>query len=502
MRRRRAPGLLITSGGAVVAVVLAGLLAGPAAAGMSGAVVQVSADPYTNPGPQHATEVEPDTATAGHSVMSVFQVGRWDNGCSDDIGWALSTDAGRSWRHGYMPGLTKFSKPKGPYYRVSDPSIAYNAKFGEWVAGSLPCNGKSAKPNAYVPDPGVTVNLSSNGTSWSNAFIVAKVRLTGHQFGTDKTWVTCDNSTASPFYGNCYMEWDVVADQVAGGELVMMSTSTDGGRTWSPAVATADKLHATGGEPVVQPDGTVVVPIEARSGIVAFRSTNGGKTWGPAVKVASIFMHPFGGQLRGAAFPSVATDRTGRIYVTWPDCRFRPSCSSNDMVLTSSADGVHWTPVTRIPIDPVTSPVDHLGGGLGVDPATAGRHARLGLFYNFYPRAACTVRTCRLFEGYVSSTDGGTRWSAPRVLAGPMRMRQLPNAFGFMVGDYEGAAVVPGGKAFSAFAVGGIAADGQALSEPMYEPYQGEPITGGSVPASAAGARRGLREAAMPGITR
>jgi len=36
----------------------------------------------------------------------------------------------------------------------------------------------------------------------------------------------------------------------------------------------------------------------------------------------------------------------------------------------------------------------------------------------------------------------------------------------------------------------------------MYEPYRGEPITGGSVPASAAGARRDLHEAAMPRITR
>lgn len=49
------------------------------------------------------------------------------------------------------------------------------------------------------------------------------------------------------------MKWDVVADRVAGGELVQMSTSTDGGRTWSPAVT-----------------------IVARSGIVAFRSVNGG----------------------------------------------------------------------------------------------------------------------------------------------------------------------------------------------------------------------------------
>lgn len=55
--------------------------------------------------------------------------------------------------------------------------------------------------------------------------------------------------------------------------------------------------------------------------------------------------------------------------------------------------------MVRIPIDPVTSPVDHLGGGLGVDPTTSGRHARLGLFYNFYPNAVCTVASCRLYEG-------------------------------------------------------------------------------------------------------
>jgi hypothetical protein len=217
--------------------------------------------------------------------------------------------------------------------------------------------------------------------------------------------------------------------------------------------------------------------------------------------VASIFQHRFGGNLRGPFFPSVATDRTGRIYITWPDCRFRPNCASNDMVLTTSADGVHWTRVTRIPIDPVTSAVDHLGGGLGVDQGTAGRHARLGLFYNFYPRAACTVSTCRLFEGYVSSTDGGARWSAPQVLAGPMRMRQLPNAFGFMVGDYEGTAVVPGGRAFSAFAVAGIPAAGQRYSEAMYQPSGGAVVTGGTRSASPAGARS-FAVAGRPGITR
>ncbi len=125
----------------------------------------------------------------------------------------------------------------------------------------------------------------------------------------------------------------------------------------------------------------------------------------------------------------------------------------------------------------------------------------MALFYNFYPRAACTVSTCRLFEGYVSSTDGGQHWSAPQVLAGPMRMHQLPFASGYMVGDYEGAAVAPGGDAFSAFAVGGIPAAGQQFNEAMYQPSGGAPVTGGSRPASSAGAHA-FSPVPLPGITR
>jgi hypothetical protein len=152
--------------------------------------------------------------------------------------------------------------------------------------------------------------------------------------------------------------------------------------------------------------------------------------------------------------------------------------------------------------DPVTSTVDHLGGGLGVDPTTSGSSARLGLFYYFYPQADCTVATCQLEVGYISSTDGGAQWSQPRLLAGPLSLTQLAQAPGGMVGDYVGAAVTPGGNAFAAFAVGGAPADGQAFNEAMYEPFKGEPITGGSVPASSAGAQPRLREAAMPGITK
>jgi hypothetical protein len=489
---------MLVTGGVSLAVTLGCTFLTPAVAGAAPhadlAAVQVSADPYRNAAAQHATEVEPDTVAIGHTVLSVFQVGRWDNGCADDIGWALSTDAGHNWRHGYLPGLTRFSHPPGPFVRASDPSVAYDAAFGEWITASLACNSFSPNPAVFVPSPAVEVNISRDGVHWSKTIIAARIKK-GQDF--DKPWITCDNSPASRFYGNCYMEWDVDNQN----DLVLMSTSRDGGLSWSPDTTTSTRLQATGGEPVVQPNGTVVVPILSARGLVAFRSLNGGRTWGPAVKVAGIFQHRFGGNLRGPFFPSVATDRAGRLYITWPDCRFRPGCASNDMVLTTSPDGVHWARVARIPIDPVTSAVDHLGGGLGVDPVTVGRRARLGLFYNFYPRAACTVSTCRLFEGYVSSTDGGARWSAPQVIAGPMRLRQLPFAFGYMVGDYEGTSVVPGGDAFSAFAVGGIAAAGQQFSEAMYEPSGGAPVTGGDRPASPLGARP-LQPARLPAITR
>ena len=87
------------------------------------------------------------------------------------------------------------------------------------------------------------------------------------------------------------------------------------------------------------------------------------------------------------------------------------------------------------------------------------------------------------------------------MLAGPTRMRQLPSAFGFMVGDYEGTAVVPGGNAFSAFAVGGIPAAGQRFSEAMYQPSGGAPVTGGQRAASATGAHS-FTPAGLPAITR
>ena len=174
-----------------------------------------------------------------------------------------------------------------------------------------------------------------------------------------------------------------------------------------------------------------------------------------ASTVSSVSDHGVAGNLRTEPLPSAQIDAAGKIYVVWQDCRFRSGCSSNDIVMSTSANGKTWTPAVRIPIDAVSSTVDHFIPGLAVDRTTSGNTARLALTYYFYPSANCTQSTCQLSVGFVSSVDGGASWSVPQTLAGPMSLTNLANTNqGFMVGDYISTSF-SGANAVPVFAVAG-----------------------------------------------
>src|SRR3954451_18341540 len=68
-------------------------------------LTQVSSDPYANTTSQHRTEAEPDTCAFGQTIVSAFQVGRFFDGGSSDIGFATSTDGGATWTKGFPPRL-------------------------------------------------------------------------------------------------------------------------------------------------------------------------------------------------------------------------------------------------------------------------------------------------------------------------------------------------------------------------------------------------------------
>jgi hypothetical protein len=401
------------------------------------ALTQLSTDKFTNPDSQHATEVEPGMFAFGSTIVTAFQVGRRFNGGASDIGFATSTDGGTSWIQGLLPGITQY-EGGGPYLAASDASVVFDQAHSVWMIVSLPI--------ASTTDV-IAVSRSSDAQNWGGPIIVSATP------DADKPWITCDNTSSSPFFGHCYIEWDDPSQPANG--LIWMSTSTDGGATWSPAINTAGLSTGLGGQPIVGTGGTVIVPIENADGteMHAFTSTVGGATWSAPVTISTITDHAVAGSLRTSPLPSAAIDNTGRVYLVWQDCRFRAGCTSNDIVMSSSSDGSNWTMPVGIPIDAVTSTVDHFIPALAVDPATGGTTAHLALIYYFYPATACTVATCQLNVGFVSSQDGGNTWSPPTTLAGPMTLTWLPNtSSGLMVADYV-AVAYSNSRAYGVFAV-------------------------------------------------
>src|SRR5260370_6304436 len=217
-----------------------------------------------------------------------------------------------------------------------------------------------------------------------------------------------------------------------------MTTSNDGGATWGTPVATAGRASGLGGQPLAQPSGRVVVPYANFGGnIRAFFSDDGGNSWGAPVIVANVNEHNVAGGIRDADLPSAAIDGDGTLYIVWADCRFRTACHSNDVVITSSADGVTWSPVARIPIDDVASSADHFLPGLGADRNTFAPNVGLAIVFYYYPQANCSVSTCQLTAGFTTSSDGGQTWTDPVDVGGPMVINWIANtSSGRVVGDY------------------------------------------------------------------
>jgi len=381
-------------------------------------VVQISVDEFSNSTSQHATEVEPSILAVGSTIVALSQEGRFYDGGSSDITFATSTDAGKTWTHGNLPSITNLSNPKGPYDRVSDPAISYDAKHGVWIASTLPLVGATGQ----IP----LASSSPDGLNWSKPVAV------GQNNGDfmDKNWIVCDSYASSPHYGNCYVEFDDASQ----GDYVMMTTSTNGGKSWSTPVPVGG--YGLGGQPVVQPNGRVVVPFQAGGAIEAFQSTNGGKSWTAPILVSYENDHQVAGGLRTSSLPTARVDDGGTIYVAWQDCSFRPNCSQNDIVYATSTNGTSWKSPARVPIDSLNSTVDHFIPGISIAPGTSGPTANIGLAYYYYPQANCSSN-CALTLGYISSQNAGKTWSAPVQLGKPMSISWLAvTDQGSMVGDY------------------------------------------------------------------
>jgi hypothetical protein len=404
---------------ALVAVAALVLSAGASANGSK----LILSDPFTQGG-QHKTVAEPDTFSAGSMIVAVAQLGVFTDGGATGIGFATSTNNGVSWTSGVLPGITPYTNPPGPYDRATDPSVTFDALHNVWIAASL-----GLRLPGLVGAAVLASRSTNGGLSWTNPVAIAAA---GNNQSFDKPWVVCDNSSTSPFYGSCYAEFDDSAHS----NKFRFASSHDGGVTWT--VTPTPNVSVLGGQPLVQPSGRIIIPIDngTETTLEALVSTNGGGSW-TLVTITSITAAGNPGSFRGGPLPSAEIDGAGRVFVAWQDCRFRVGCTTNDIVYVTSSDGVSWSAVQRIPIEPVSSSVDHVIPGIGVDKATSGPGAHVSVTYYYFPNVSCTFSTCQLDVGSISSSNGGATWSAPVQFAGPMTLDLLPSTSGGrFIGDY------------------------------------------------------------------
>ena len=434
----------------VALVVLVGGLA-VAASVYAGSVVAtpISSDPYQNPESQHRTQLEPDSFGWGNTVVATFQTGRFFDGGSSNIGWATTTNAGRTWTTGMLPATTIYATPAGPWARISDPAVAYDPLHDVWMISTLAID--DTVSGAAV----LTSRSTDGGLTWENPVTTSLPSGTFY----DKNWITCDTWPQSPYYGNCYQEWD---DSTGSYDEHVDRRRADLGAAEDPR-----ERSGIGGQPVVQPDGTVVVPYEGGAGIRAFRSEDGGNTW-----------------------LSPSRSRTS-VSTPWPATCARRRSHRPRSPGTARSTSPGRTAVSAAGAPRTTSSTD-LDGRRGVDgqgadpdrpdqqrrrplhPGHRGRQARRRATPRTSRSATTTTRspsassTCQLTVGFVSSTDGGATWTQPRKVAGPVSLTWIASTNqGVMVGDYMSTSFAGGNFAFPIFAVA-KAKTGTTFDERMY----------------------------------
>lgn len=382
---------------------------------------RISFDPLTTAQAQHQTEVEPSALGVGSMVVAAFQVGRRVDGGAAGIGWATSKDAGRTWVSGILPGVTASSSPPGAAPRASDPAVAYDAAHAQWLVSTL-----------IIGDnfTALGISRSQDGVTWSAPVLAANIPFAS--LGYDKEWISCDNTSTSRFYGSCYLVYTELSQFTP---RLALQSSHDGGATWSAPTGAATTFGAdvVGALPLVQPDGTLTVVFDANdSGVYATRSVDGGATFGVPIGIGPI-VETRRTNLRVPSLPTAAVDAAGKLYVAWADCSLHVGCASQDILFSTSTDGLVWSTAARVG----GGNADSFVPGIAADPALPGRLAVV--WYLLTPGNTIGAE-------YTTSRDGGTTWTkAQRLDARPVSPLWLPQTEGGrFLGDYVGATFAGG----------------------------------------------------------
>lgn len=386
------------------------------------------------------SEVEPSLAVNPlnrKNIVIAWIQDRFDGPGGLGIVVAASTDGGRTWKRAVVPGLSICSG--GSHSRVSDPWLSFGPD-GILYLATVPLE----PSQVFLGTSAVAVNVSRDGgLTWSDP-VLAEPQ---DQFTNDK-----ESLTADPFRaGTAYV---VYSRRFLAGSVSYFARSDDAGTTWSAPQAMHEAVDGTEAmahlllvpNPEVLVDVFTSWPLDGPVTIMSIRSTDGGQTWSEAIAIGSgASTYPIdpvsGDTVRSPPFAAAAVDRQGRIFAAWRDIN---STSSSRIMLSRSDDqGQSWSPA-KIVVDAQTQTFMPT---IAVSP-----RGTLGLYFYDFRHDERGDRELTTDVWFIHSHDAGKTWKESHM-AGPFDFRSAPvSGSGYFVGDYMGLATA--GRAFyAAFAM-------------------------------------------------
>jgi hypothetical protein len=396
-------------------------------------------------------EVEPwlavDPRNGNYAVA--WQQDRWgdpaEGGAHGLVAWS-SVNGKNSWAP-FTTCSGGTAANNGNYDRASDVWLAYGAD-GRLYQAALVFNWFDGR-NA------ITVSTSTDdGRTWGTPSVVASSPQKSFTHGFDKESVTADPTRP----GVAYVVWDRYSNQLpdfrsgngqnADKGPAYISTTTDGGKTWSSAKPMYTQGNGTlGNQLVVLSDGTLV------DFFTNFTFVNG-----------AIDPRDGASLLRaGDSLFDVALGPSGALYAVWEDSRFS---GVDQVAFTKSIDGGNtWSTPVKIGKTPANAnPLLTQAFTPSVDVSDNGTIAVT--YYDFRGFAGGNVLP--VTYSAITSTNGGSSWGSEINLS-TSDEEFAPVAGGLMIGDYEGLAH-SGNTFLTAFQVGNNASDPTDIAVASFTP--------------------------------
>ena len=350
---------------AILLIVIVGtLLAEEAANGQSGETpgpadgLNCSPAPCVLP-PTQASEGEgtvTDTPIVANPLnRDDLLLGSVDYNCGQesDVGFHLSRDGGSTWER--VECMAAITTKQNNYLALDEPSVGYDRNGTAYIAGIY------FNVEEFGGQGLVAVQKSTDGTHWSKPVVAMRRRGDTNEY---LTHLAVDTSVSSRWVNSVYVSGVVVSDQGVKNQVLVAHSSGEGDTWTQVAVDVVQKYPASDNltRIAVAKNGTVYVtwlrcssPCQAGQ-IMLSTSTDGGNTWSSPKRIAQVEM-PTDWQLpntfeRVYNYPSVAVDNSdgpyvGTVYVvmyTWTGSYLKVQ------VMRSTDGGTTWSqPVPLAP---------------------------------------------------------------------------------------------------------------------------------------------------------